>query len=65
MNINPKVYTKLINFRISENEYEILKAISEEENKPASEVFRNFIREKQKQIEFVKEEIISNQNNLF
>jgi predicted DNA-binding protein len=65
MNIKPKFYTKLVNFKISPEEYEILKAISEEEKKPASELFRDFIKEKQKEIEWIKMEINSNQINMF
>lgn len=57
MNIKPKIYTKLVNFKISPDEYEILKLISEEEKKPASEIFREFIKEKQREIEWVKMEI--------
>ncbi len=46
MNIKPKTYTKLVNFKISPEEYEILKAIADSEKKSASELFRIFIREK-------------------
>jgi hypothetical protein len=46
MNIKPKTYTKLVNFKISPEEYEILKAIADSEKKSASELFRMFIREK-------------------
>ena len=31
MNIKPKTYTKLVNFKISPEEYEILKAIADSE----------------------------------
>jgi predicted CopG family antitoxin len=65
MNIKPKIYTKLVNFKISPDEYEILKLISEEEKKPASEIFREFIKEKQREIEWVKMEINSNQLKMF
>ena len=46
MNIKPKTYTKLVNFKISPEEYEILKAIADSEKKSASELFRIFIRER-------------------
>lgn len=65
MNIKPKVYTKLVNFKISPEEYEILRAISEEEKKPSSELFRDFIKEKQREIEWVKMERNTNQQQLF
>ena len=45
MNIKPKVYTKLINFKISPEEYELLRVISEEEKKTFSELFRDFIHD--------------------
>lgn len=51
MNIKPKFYTRLVNFKISPDEYNILKTMSEQEKKPASELFRDFLREKQMQIE--------------
>lgn len=65
MNIKPKFYTKLVNFKISPDEYDILKSISEEEKKPASELFRDFIKEKQMQIEIAKFETNKNQFNMF
>lgn len=65
MNIKPKIYTKLVNFKISPEEYEILKIISEEEKKSSSELFRDFINEKQREIEWVKMERNTNQQQLF
>lgn len=50
MNIKPKTYTKLVNFKISPEEYEILKAIADSEKKSASELFRMFIHEKGKPV---------------
>ena len=56
MNIRPKTYTKLVNFKISPEEYEILKAIADSEKKSASELFRLFIREKGQSYIYWKEE---------
>ena len=57
MNIKPKTFTKMVAFKITPEEYEILKAISEEEKITASDFFRDCIREKQREIEWVKMEI--------
>lgn len=56
MNIKPKNYTKLVNFKITPEEYEILKAISDSE-KTSSELFRSFIHEKGKSYIEYKEEL--------
>lgn len=56
MNIKRKNYTKLVNFKITPEEYEILKAISDNEKKTSSELFRSFIHEKGKSyIEYKRE----------
>lgn len=65
MNIKPKTYTKQVLFKITPEDYEILKAITEEENTSSSELFRTFIREKQREIEWVKFDRNENQAQLF
>lgn len=66
MNIKPKTYTKMVAFKITPEEYEILKVISEEEKKTSSDLFRTFIKQKQKEIEWTKmEETTHNQVQLF
>lgn len=57
MNIKPKNYTKLVNFKITPEEYEILKAISDSEKKTSSELFRSFIHEKGKSYIEYKDEL--------
>ena len=64
-NNRPLIYSKQVLFKITPDEYEILKLISEEEKKPASELFRNFIKEKQREIEWIKMESVTNQAQLF
>lgn len=64
MNVSPKIYTKVVNFKISPEEYEILKAVSEKEQTSSSDLFRSFI--KQKQIENgINFSLENNQEQLF
>ena len=49
MNISPKIYTKVVNFKITPEEYEILKAVSDKEKTSSSELFRSFIKQKQQE----------------
>lgn len=64
MNIKPKTYTKMVAFKITPEEYEILKVISEEEKRTSSDLFRSFIKQKQKEIEWTKMELQQKQTQL-
>lgn len=65
MNIKPKTYTKMVAFKISPQEYDILKIISEEQDKTASDLFRGFINQKATELSISLDKTDKNQQDLF